>query len=317
MKLTLREQEIVNVLKKNPLISQEDLANIFGITRSSVAVHISNLMKKGIIIGRGYVFNEEASITILGECLLEINITHEPDNKAIIDMQYRKTPIEMATVFCNYGVKPKILTFLGNDEVGGLFLKQMQDLELDTSTIFKHSSKRSGRQVYINGRLTYNEIMSEEDYNKAINAREWAILNCDWLIVENRFSPAVIERVLAKKTDKSPHLCTFLQGNLEYIPPYLSDFSIVVWGVENISENRAKINQLLELDIDPEQIFIITDGHSEILVINNNKTSTFSLLPNQNFSIEEKIPAFLAGFIYASLNNYPLRQAIRIAIGSM
>lgn len=37
------------------MISQEALAERAGITRSSVAVHISNLMKKGYIAGKGYV----------------------------------------------------------------------------------------------------------------------------------------------------------------------------------------------------------------------------------------------------------------------
>lgn len=86
MRLTSREQEIVNVIKKNPLISQDELAEIFEISRSSVAVHISNLMKKGIIRGKGYVFNEEASITIVGECYLEINITNEEELSSMIDM---------------------------------------------------------------------------------------------------------------------------------------------------------------------------------------------------------------------------------------
>ena len=77
MRLTSREQEIVNAIKKNPLISQDELAEIFQISRSSVAVHISNLMKKGIIRGKGYVFNEYPSITILGDCYLEININSQ------------------------------------------------------------------------------------------------------------------------------------------------------------------------------------------------------------------------------------------------
>ena len=50
MKLTSREQEIVDILSQDPRASQEDLATRFGISRSSVAVHISNLMKKGVIV---------------------------------------------------------------------------------------------------------------------------------------------------------------------------------------------------------------------------------------------------------------------------
>ena len=44
--MTERESEIFEWIKENPLISQQEIADRAGITRSSVAVHISNLMKK-------------------------------------------------------------------------------------------------------------------------------------------------------------------------------------------------------------------------------------------------------------------------------
>ena len=53
--MTKRERQLLNWIEENPLISQKELADKAGITRSSVAVHISNLMKKGYIIGKGYI----------------------------------------------------------------------------------------------------------------------------------------------------------------------------------------------------------------------------------------------------------------------
>ena len=50
--MTQRERELLNWIAENPLISQQELAEKAGITRSSVAVHISNLMKKGYIAGK-------------------------------------------------------------------------------------------------------------------------------------------------------------------------------------------------------------------------------------------------------------------------
>ena len=49
--MTQRERQLLNWIEENPLISQQELAEKAGITRSSVAVHISNLMKKGCIAG--------------------------------------------------------------------------------------------------------------------------------------------------------------------------------------------------------------------------------------------------------------------------
>ena len=45
--MTQRERQILQLIESNPLISQQEIAEKMGITRSSVAVHISNLTKKG------------------------------------------------------------------------------------------------------------------------------------------------------------------------------------------------------------------------------------------------------------------------------
>ena len=50
--ITERERQLLDWIAENPLISQQELADKAGITRSSVAVHISNLMKKGFIQGK-------------------------------------------------------------------------------------------------------------------------------------------------------------------------------------------------------------------------------------------------------------------------
>ena len=45
--MTQRERQVLQLIESDPLISQQDIAQRLGITRSSVAVHISNLTKKG------------------------------------------------------------------------------------------------------------------------------------------------------------------------------------------------------------------------------------------------------------------------------
>lgn len=50
--MTDREKEILDLIKKNPMISQKEIAQRLSITRSSVGVHITNLTKKGYKKGR-------------------------------------------------------------------------------------------------------------------------------------------------------------------------------------------------------------------------------------------------------------------------
>ena len=53
--MTQREREILNYIAQNPMISHQELAEKTGSSKSAVAVHISNLTKKGYLAGKGYV----------------------------------------------------------------------------------------------------------------------------------------------------------------------------------------------------------------------------------------------------------------------
>lgn len=47
-----REKEILRILRHNPLIQQNEIAEILQISRSRVAAHIMDLMRKGAIKGK-------------------------------------------------------------------------------------------------------------------------------------------------------------------------------------------------------------------------------------------------------------------------
>lgn len=64
--LTEREQAIVNLLRSDPLMGSEALATALGTSRSAVNVHLSNLGKKGVILGRGYVLAERPGAVVVG-----------------------------------------------------------------------------------------------------------------------------------------------------------------------------------------------------------------------------------------------------------
>jgi len=70
--LTQRERQILQWIEQDPMISQEALAEKAGITRSSVAVHISNLIKKGYIIGKGYVLRSGTYAAVVGGVNMDI-----------------------------------------------------------------------------------------------------------------------------------------------------------------------------------------------------------------------------------------------------
>src|SRR3954471_15104806 len=72
MSLTEREREIVALLRRDPLIGSAALARELGTTRAAVNVHLSNLGKKGVILGRGYILSEEPAVVVVGGANMDV-----------------------------------------------------------------------------------------------------------------------------------------------------------------------------------------------------------------------------------------------------
>ncbi len=75
MNLTEREQEIVALLRADPLLDAAALADRLGSTRAAVSVHLSNLTRKGVVLGRGYLVRPEAdSVLVVGGAVLDAKV---------------------------------------------------------------------------------------------------------------------------------------------------------------------------------------------------------------------------------------------------
>ena len=70
--MTQRERQILRWIEENPMISQQELATRAGITRSSMAVHISNMIKKGYIAGKGYILSEQSYAAVVGGVNMDV-----------------------------------------------------------------------------------------------------------------------------------------------------------------------------------------------------------------------------------------------------
>lgn len=70
--MTEREQQILAILRDEPLIPQQELADRLGISRSAVAGHIMNLMQKGRILGKGYILAQQQYVLLIGGANMDI-----------------------------------------------------------------------------------------------------------------------------------------------------------------------------------------------------------------------------------------------------
>ena len=122
--LTNREQEILQWIEEDPLISQQELAERAGITRSSVAVHISNLMKKGFIQGKGYVLRKAPYAAVVGGANIDIvgyanrPLDFEDSTPGRVEMSLGGVGRNQAHNLRLLDVDVRLVTMFGNDLYG-------------------------------------------------------------------------------------------------------------------------------------------------------------------------------------------------------
>ena len=119
--MTQRERQLLNWIEENPLISQQELADKAGITRSSVAVHISNLMKKGYITGKGYIVHTAPYVTVVGGVNMDIGgwpgevPVMQDSNPGVVRMSLGGVGRNIAHNMALLGMDVRLLTVFGDD----------------------------------------------------------------------------------------------------------------------------------------------------------------------------------------------------------
>ena len=137
------------------MISQQELADALQITRSSVAVHISNLLKKGYIAGKGYVLRTGAYAVVVGG--VNVDIGGRSLNKLVAaDSNPGKVSISLGGVGRNIahnmtlmGVDVKMLTAMGEDVYGNRIAASCTELGIDASRALRVADCATSTYLYI------------------------------------------------------------------------------------------------------------------------------------------------------------------------
>ena len=137
------------------MISQQELADRLGITRSSVAVHISNLTKKGCIAGRGYVLHTGSYAVVVGGVNMDIGgRSHAPlvaadSNPGTVTMSLGGVGRNIAHNLSLLGTDVRLLTAYGDDMNGERVAASCSELGIDLSRALKVAGGATSTYLYL------------------------------------------------------------------------------------------------------------------------------------------------------------------------
>jgi pseudouridine kinase len=153
--MTNRETEILKIIKENPLISQNELAAKLGIVRSSVAVHISNLVKKGLIKGKGYILDEAPYVCVIGGANIDLQgfpekkLKYKDSNPGTLKTSLGGVGRNIAEILAKLGVPTKLITAVGKDSYGTLILENGAGVGLNVENVLISESYATSKYLSI------------------------------------------------------------------------------------------------------------------------------------------------------------------------
>lgn len=153
--MTQRERQILQLIEADPMISQQALADRLGIARSSVAVHISNLTRKGFIAGKGYVLRSGSYAVVVGGVNVDIGgrafgpLVRADSNPGEVRLSLGGVGRNIAHNLCLMGVEVKLLTAFGDDVHGQKIAASCAELGIDASRALCVPGGATSTYVYL------------------------------------------------------------------------------------------------------------------------------------------------------------------------
>ena len=334
--MTAREKEIFKIIKNNPLVSQQQLASQLQINRSSVAVHIGNLMKKGYIKGKGYIVEEEKKVLIIGGANIDLEgspyekLTLYDSNPGRIETSQGGVGRNIGENLARLSTPIRLLTALGEDFYGEKIFKECQNQGMDMDYILR--SKDYPTSMYLS-------LMDENhDMKAAISQMDIIhLIDPKWLEEKKAlFKHASLICIDANLTQEAVKYIVKEAGNTPIFADPVSTikagvFQNVLGKIHTFKPNRIEAEKLLGMQMDSieqvrkagevfmnkgvQQVFI-TLGSEGVYSRSKDFEGLIKGTPEMIKSATGAGDAFMAAIIHGYLQQYSKEEILKFAMGA-
>lgn len=237
--MTNQEQKMYEIIRENPQISQDRLAETLGITRSSVSVHISNLMKKGYIAGRGYILNEPEYVTVIGAANIDIigrstdPLIPEDSNPGSVRLCAGGVGRNIAENLTRLGANVKLISALGDDAFGKKIVELSEGVGIDMNHCHVRDGGASSTYLAIlenNGemKLALSDMSILDDMPvEHLQKKQMLINNSEIVVLDSGLPEETVEYILANFGGKRMFLDPVSVGKAKHVKNLISGFDTI------------------------------------------------------------------------------------------
>ena len=333
--MTKRERQLLNWIEENPLISQKELADKAGITRSSVAVHISNLMKKGYITGKGYIVQTAPYVTVVGGVNVDIGgrpeaaLVARDSNPGAVHSSLGGVGRNIAHNMALLGLDVRLLTAFGDDLNAQKLAASCGELGIDisqspvipggrTSTYLFINDERGDMALAVSDMEIYRHLTPQAlaQRHKLLDASQVVVIDTNipeesiaWL-AENCAAPLFADPVSTAKAVKLKPVL----GKLHTLKPNRLEAELLsgVPITDEASLNRAA-DALLETGL--HRVFISL-GAEGVFAADRGGRARLPCLPAELVNATGCGDAFMAAITWAYLQGTDLEDTARAGLAA-
>tara|TARA_B110000438_G_scaffold295975_1_gene339919 strand:- start:79 stop:1176 length:1098 start_codon:yes stop_codon:yes gene_type:complete len=333
-----REQQVLALIREDPMTPQQVIATRLGISRSAVAGHIMNLSNKGFIKGRGYVLSDASFISVIGGANIDIHgrstqkLRDFDSNPGDVHIAAGGVARNIAENLARLGADTRLISAIGDDHHGQVLMRLSREAGINVQNVLQIPSAATSTYLSVlddtgDMLVGINDMSIIDDLTVASLRPMQAMLKQSSIIVLDTNLPTDTLAWLTETFSDMPIFAdTVSTAKAPRLRPHLQHIHTLKTGtieVEALMGQEArtkaqlvKITKMLHNE-GVTRVFI-TRGEKGVFFSDNGKHGTQKVQRSSNDILNAggAGDAFLAGLAYSWLEDWTLQESVQFSMAA-
>jgi pseudouridine kinase len=333
-----REQQVLALIREEPMLPQQAIAARLGMSRSAVAGHIMNLTSKGVIKGRGYVLGDAPFVAVIGGANIDIHgksnntLRASDSNPGVVHTSAGGVARNIAENMARLGIDCRLISAIGRDHNGQMLMRLCRDAGIDMQYVHEIESVPTSTYLSVlddkgDMRVAIADMSIIDELGAArLQPQQAMLAQASLLILDSNLADDAIAWLTGTFADKVIFADTVSTTKAPRLRPYLASIHTLKTSTieaEALTGCQARTQAQLrrvagDLHAEGVERVFITRGAAGVFYSANDTHGNEKLKgpKREVLNAGGAGDAFLAGLAYAWLTDLPLDKTLSFALAA-